>query len=475
MRKVMILVLISFLTTLSVNAFIRSVEEDDVQPPTPGAAGVGDTYYPSLGNGGYDAQHYTLDLDVDLTTNTLAGTVTMNALATQSLSSFNLDFVGFEIDSIIVNGAQAAFAREARELIITPAQPIDNNTPFDVAVTYRGVPGRNIGEVSPFSGGWQLYDGGVYVASEPDGSSLWFPVNDHPTDKATYTYIFTVDSDFVVAANGVLQEVIAEGERTTYVWEASDPTASYLVTVNIAQFTRVEDTTVDGVPIRNYFPAHLVEAIDPAETSFAQTAEMMTLFNQWFGPYPFEVYGAVVADTRLPFALETQTLSLFGSNAYNRNGSAETVVAHELAHSWFGNSISPARWQDIWLNEGFATYASALWIEATQGEEAFQNTMDTWYNVIRRQPRKTIIADPGPRNLFTIAVYYRGAWVLHALRLEVGDATFYDILQTYHAEYAHKTATIPDFIAVAENVSGRDLGDFFQGWLYERNMPPRPA
>lgn len=474
MRKVLILFFVLFLTTISASAFIRGVESEETEPPTPGAAGIGDPYYPALGNGGYDAQHYTLDLDADLSINTISGTVTMNAIATQSLSSFNLDFVGFEISSITVNDVEATFARDGRELIITPAEPIFNGETFDAAVTYSGVPGRDIGNVNPFSGGWQLYDGGVYVASEPDGSSLWFPVNDHPIDKATYTYIFTVDSEFAVAANGLLQEVIEEGDKTTYIWQASDPTASYLVTVNIAQFTRVDDTVVGDVPIRNYFPTSQVNNIDPSQTSFAQTADMMRAFNEWFGEYPFEVYGAVVADTRLPFALETQTLSLFGSNAYETGGAAETVVAHELAHSWFGNSISPATWRDIWLNEGFATYASALWIEATQGDNVFNQTMDSWYNTIRRQPRKTIIADPGPRDLFTIAVYYRGAWVLHALRLEVGDETFYDIIQTYHADYAYQTASIPDFIAVAESVSGRDLTDFFQGWLYERDMPPRP-
>ncbi|MEM9952654.1 MAG: M1 family metallopeptidase [Chloroflexota bacterium] len=438
--------------------------------PTSGASGVGDPYFPELGNGGYDAQHYTIDLDLNLSTLTIAGTVTMQAKATQDLSRFNLDFAGFDITQIAVNDRPATYERENRELMITPALPIRDGRDFTVAITYSGIPGRDVDLPNlPFSRGWTFYDGGVYVASEPDGSSLWFPVNDHPSDKATYTISMTVPDPFIVAANGVLTNTEPENGFTTYTWENRHPTASYLVTVNIAEFARSDDTVVDGVPIRNYFPA---SSQAQGEQVFARTGDMMIFFNDVIVPYPYDAYGAVVADTPLPFALETQTLSLFGNNILTNDVGAQVTIAHELAHSWFGNHVSPATWRDIWLNEGFATYASVLWLEEEYGSQVANTAMDSWYEVART--RRVIIGDPGVENLFSISVYFRGAWTLHALRNRVGDEAFFEIIDVYQTQYAHDSAEIADFIAVAEEVSGRNLEGFFESWLYQPNIPPKP-
>lgn len=434
-----------------------------------GASGVGDTYFPELGNGGYDAQHYTIDLDVDLDATTIAGSVTMSARATQTLSRFNLDFAGFTIDSITVNGREATFTRENRELIITPSSSINDGSLFEVTVDYAGVPGRDVNlPTLPFSRGWTFYSAGVYVASEPDGASLWYPVNDHPSDKATYTTIITVDDPYVVAANGTLEDVSSANGQSTYTWENHDPTASYLVTVNIADFARSDDSVVDGVPIRNYFPEYRQSFGDEV---FSNTAEMMAGFNDNFTAYPFEAYGVVVADTTLPFALETQTLSLYGTNILTRDSGAQVTIAHELAHSWFGNHVSPAMWRDIWLNEGFATYASVLWVEDHYGQDVANRLMDNWYGVVRNN--RVIIGDPGVQNLFSISVYFRGAWTLHALRQEVGDELFFEIIQTYQTQYAYGNAEIADFVAVAEEVSGQELTTFFTQWLYQAEMPLR--
>lgn len=451
-----------------VSARIGETEPDGSEPRS-GATGLNDPYFPDLGNGGYDALHYTLDLDFDMESNQLEATVTMEARATHALSSFSLDFGGFTIQELLVNQQAADYQREERELIITPAFPIQNEAAFEVVVRYSGVPGRNLNLTDfPFAGGWNRYEGGVYVASEPDGASLWYPVNDHPSDKATYTILVTVHDLYTVAANGVLQEVITEGDQSTYVWEAHQPMASYLVTVNIGQFERFDDTEVDGVPIRNYFPAR---SFTQGVRTFSGTADMMRLFTDLFGEYPFDVYGAVVADTRLPFALETQTISLFGTDIYGDGFGTEITISHELAHSWFGNHVSPATWRDIWLNEGFATYASVLWIAEHLGDDAAAQLMNNWYNAMRG--RQVIIGDPGVRNLFSPPVYLRGAWVLHALRGRVGDETFFEILRTYQQAFAHGDATIADFIAVCEEISGQDLTTFFDEWLYQTELPPR--
>lgn len=447
------------------------------QQASPGAPGLGDPYDPLLGNGGYDAQHYTLVLEVDFENIQLAGTVAIDAVATQNLSVFNLDFLGFDIELIEVNGDEARFLRQNRELRITPPEPLLDGEAFTVAVTYSGEPGAGLGRADAFSRGWNWYDGGVFVASEPAGAAHWYPVNDHPMDKATYTFEITVPQPYVVAANGILKEMIDDGDTITYVWETEYPMASYLATVNIADFVEVTEEGPDGVPIRNYFPARLAEAAEPV---FAETAEMMSFFIDTFGPYPFEAYGVVVADTPLFFALETQTISLFGSQVVpgavigvvSQRSNTEIVVAHELAHQWFGNSVTPASWQDIWLNEGFATYASALWVEYKYGAQAFDEMMRFFYSNLAG--RNFTPGDPLDDGLFSTGVYQQGAWTLHALRLAVGDDVFFEILRTYADRFRYGNASTADFIALAEEVSGERLESLFNAWLYVGGVPPVP-
>ncbi len=444
----------------------------------PGATGIGDPYFEMLGNGGYDAQHYTLDLAVDMDDNIISGTVTMDAVATQDLSVFNLDFIGFQISAITVNDKSADYLRKEGELSITPTELLVAGDSFAVDVTYSGVPGEDVEGLNIFSAGWTRYKEGVYVAGEPAGASRWYPVNDHPRDKATYTFRITVPEPYVVAANGLLQASVDNGDTTTYTWDMNQPMASYLATVNIADFALRTQDGPDGLPIRNYFPARLA---DDALAVFERTPEMIAYFSEIFGPYPFEAYGVVMADTPLFFALETQSMSLFGAevvpNAFTEaiprwSTGVESVVAHELAHQWFGDSVSPANWQDIWLNEGFASYASALWIEHTQGQEAFEKEMKGYYGAI--DSRNYTPGLPPEGDLFNRGVYLQGAWTLHALRLEVGDETFFEILRTYYDRFKYANASTADFIAVAEDVSGQDLSALFDAWLFDGGVPPVP-
>jgi aminopeptidase N len=420
-----------------------------------------------LGNSGYDAQHYTLDLAVNMETDVISGSATIRALATQDLDAFNLDLEGLEVGSVAVNGQQAIVMREKGEMRIAPAAPLKANEEFTIVVAYRGVPEGSQLEGTPVTIGWTRYDKGVYVASEPSGASTWYPVNDHPCDKATYTMRITVPDPYVVAANGLLKEMVEAGDTTTYVWESTQPMASYLVTVNIAEFTRQEQTSKAGVPVRNYFPARIADDLDDA---FARTPDMVDYLGSIFGPYPFDAYGVVVADTDLGFALETQTLSLFGRGVATRNAEAEEVVVHELAHQWFGDSISLESWRDIWLNEGFATYAQWLWLEQTEGRVAYNARIDEMHQVVKEE------APPPPGNppaddLFNAGVYLRGGLTLHALRQQVGDAAFFNILKTYAGRYKYGNASTNDFIALSEEVSGQKLEELFDAWLYAADMP----
>ena len=460
------ILLLFMLTSLIVGGSLATAQDPTGQP---GTAGLDDEYFPNLGNGGYDVQHYTIVLSVDMESGEIDAETTIEATATQDLSGFNLDLRGLEVSEILLDEEAIEFSREGSEMTLTPNSTLVEGSQFVVMVRYAGEPNGATLAGIPLAMGWNQYDRGVYVASEPAGAQTWYPVNDHPLDKATYTYEITVPQPYVVAANGLLVETIEDGDLVTYIWEASDPMASYLATVNIAEYVLLEEEGPAGLPIRNYFPA---DVANEASALFGNTAEMIALFNDRFGPYPFEAYGVVMADRNLGFALETQTISLFGRNILT-NGRAESTIAHELAHQWFGNSISPASWQDIWLNEGFASYAMVLWAEHLGGVEYRDTMVGVFYDQMADGSYPPV-ADPSPNALFNSAVYYRGALTLHALRLAVGDEVFFDILRTYSERFHNGNAITADFIAIAEELSQQDLADFFNVWLYETNLPPIP-
>jgi aminopeptidase N len=438
--------------------------------PSPGDDGIGDPYNPQLGNGGYDVQHYDLTLDVDVASNIVDGTASLDIIATQDLSAFNLDFLGLTVESVTVNDTEAAFTRNARELSITPADAIAEGDEFNVTVVYTGQPEPTSDQLQNI--GWVQYATGVYVVGEPSGAATWFPVNDHPLDKASYTFTVTVPQPYQVSANGLLQSQTDQADFTTFVWQMNDPMASYLATVNIADFVVIEAEGLDGLPIRHYLEASIA---DEAAEQVARTGDMIEFFSEIFGPYPFEAYGATYVNTHLGFvALESQTMSVFGTAMFrDPRGGPETVVAHELVHQWFGNSVSLARWEDMWLNEGFATYGSFLWVEDQYGRAQLDGIMDGLYASLEAEQYS-----PGNplanESLFNSGVYIQGAWTLHALRLTVGDEIFFEILRTYADEFQYGNVTTQDFIAVAERIAARDLADFFDAWLFDGGVPSRP-
>lgn len=439
-----------------------------VQHPINAAPGLDDPLYPLLGNGGYDAQHYTIALTVDVDTNTISGTTTISATALADLATFNLDFLGLTLHEVTVNGAAAQTERDGQELSITPVTPVAADTTFTVVLAYSGQPQPVVDPGVPFSGvGWLYYeDVGSYVISEPSGAMGWYPNNNHPLDKATYSFYITVPDSYVVAANGLLVNIVERNGLHTYHWEAGDPMASYLATVNVANFDMLIEEGPEGLPIMNFFPPDRSARL---QRTFAVTSDMIAHFSELVAPYPFESYGAIVMEVSLGGALETQTRSIFG-----RTATIDMIIAHELAHQWFGNSVSPATWRDLWLNEGFATYFQHLWTEHEKGEQIFQATMRGMHVALRNQQLPPP-ADPPLDNLFGPSVYTRGAITLHALRLTLGDETFFEILRTYYDRFQGGNAGTADFIAVAEEVSGQDLTDFFDAWLYGQVIPDLPG
>jgi aminopeptidase N len=435
-----------------------------------GSSGIGDPYFPMMGNGGYDVQHYDLDIKVDLSLQRINAVAKIDAQSLSSLSGFNLDLNDFDIGTVKVNGQPAGFDLGDGELVVTPAVPILSNTPFAVEISYGGKPGGNTSRhPTTYLDGWNFYPGGVIVAGEPTGAETWFPSNNHPRDKATFTMNITAAKPYVVAANGVLEGETDNGDGTqTYRWVMDEPMATYLATIAIGNFDLVEDMPVNGIPIRSYL-AHDIhnKVADPV----SRIPEVVDFFNSVFGPYPFDACGVVVHDLDLGFALENQTLVVLGSSFVD-----DWVIVHELSHQWFGDSVSLSEWKDIWLNEGFASYAELLWKEHEEGLSAAEEDIRWYYDALSDMAKRDTIriGDPGPDRLFDITVYKRGALVLHALRRKVGDEVFFRILREYFLRYRDGNATTTGFISLAEDLGDMDLEDFFQAWLYEVPMPPIP-
>jgi aminopeptidase N len=378
-----------------------------------------------------------------------------------------LDFSGLTIEQVTVNGQTGKYHLNERELTITPSQQIHDGDIFTVAVAYSGSPKSSHSVGTWFHSGWfHTEDNEVYVSSEISGAATWYPVNDHPLDKAAYSFLITVPKPYVVAANGLLQQEVDNGDTVTYVWEAVEPMASYLAALNIAEYVIETELGSDGLLIRNYFPPDFPEA---SKEGFDQLVEMIAFFSDRFGPYPFEAYGAVIVDIPDFGAMETQTLSQHSQNPY---ALSEYVVAHELAHQWFGNSVSLKIWQDLWLKEGAATYAGWLWMEKKDGVEALDTKVRGAYQLQAWSPNPP--GNPSPTDLYNKTIYDRGAMTFHALRLRVGDEVFFQILRTYTERFRFGNASTADFIAIAEEVSGQDLGGFFDAWLYAKQIPAIP-
>jgi len=431
----------------------------------PGADGVGDPYFPALGNGGYDVDHYTLDLSWRADEGALDGVTTIEAAATQDLSRFNLDLSGMEVRSVTVDGEAAAMDRSERELTVSPAAAIAEGDDFTTVVTYSGQPMTVTEGTDVFDLGWKTDGREAYVVSEPTGAATFFPVNDHPTDKATYTFRITAPADQVVAANGLLASKDDVGQGTTsWTYEARDPMASYLVQIAIGDYELVEAGEVDGVVVRHAFHRSLAAE---ARVTVERTAEMIRLLAEVYGPYPFEAYGVLAVDEDLGFALETQTLTIIGADIARRGRSADVILLHELSHQWVGDAVSPSTWKDIWLNEGFATYAEWLFTERTGGMSA----ADSARRYIGNPGLDLPAGDPGSDELFSGTVYIRGGMTLQALRERVGDDSFFKNLRTWIDEHRDESASTTDFIALAERTSGEELDALFQAWLYADRLP----
>jgi aminopeptidase N len=448
---------------------------------TPGAPGIGDPYYPLDGNGGYDVAHYDLAVQYDPATDVLTGVATIHAVATQGLSAFNLDFEGMEVRSVTIDDEDATWTRNAGELTVTPEDSLENGEEFTTVVRYDGVPDTIQDDLG--TSGFMHTDDGAIVAGQPDVAATWFPANDHPRDAASVSVSATVPAELEALSNGVLEDRETEDGWTTWSWHAAEPMATYLVTLAIGEFD-VHEYREDGIEYWDALDPDLFALdLDPAtegpsagevaEGSLARQPEVVDFLSEIFGPYPFGSAGGVVDDfPELQFALETQTRPIYASTFFADPLGGDLVVVHELAHQWIGDLLRLDEWQHIWLNEGFATYAEWLWLE----KEGVATPQEVFDDVAANAPPEfweLTIGDPGADvgRLFDIAVYYRGAMTLQALRQTVGDEVFFDIVEEWVSSRAGDAVTTDEFVRLAEKLSGMELDDLFETWLFTAGRP----
>jgi aminopeptidase N len=423
-----------------------------------------DPYFPDNGDPRYRVHRYELTLDYRPGPNRLAGAARLNAIAGRApLTEFQLNLADFRVGRVKVDGRAPHYTHRGGRLRIRPPKPIRAGAAFTVEVHWSGNP-KPVS--SPWGGiGWEELEDGALVASQPVGAPSWYPCNDRPADKASYQISVTTPSAYSVVAGGRLLTRTTKASTTTWVYEQPAPTSSYLVGLSIGRYQTVllGDPGDAGVPQYGHIPARLLPQFS---RDFARQPAMMEVFQQVFGPYPFGEYAVVVTEEELDVPVEAQGLSLFGANHVDGARGSERLVAHELAHQWFGNSVSVADWRHIWLNEGFAKYAEWLWSERSGGPTAAQLAA-TAHGKLATLPQDLRLSDPGRKRMFDDRLYERGGLVLHAVRCALGDEAFFRMLRNWAGVHRGGTVTTGAFTTHTARFANRPLD--------ETALPPLPS
>lgn len=441
--------------------------------------GVGDRLFPHLGNPGYDVQSYDLAFTYSGTNREpLTAVTTIDARTTAPLEHVNLDFAHGTVRSVEVNGAPAAFTGAGEDLVLTPRAELPENSAVRITVRHTSDPTYAEGK----DGGWVRTADGLAMANQADAAHLVFPCNDHPSDKALFTIRVTAPRGHTAVANGLPVGVHRETGTTTWTYRTAHPMATELAQVSIGRSTVLRRTGPRGLPLRDVIPAKDRGTLGPW---LRKTPAQMRWMERKVGAYPFETYGVLIADARTGFELETQTLSLFERELFTRSEYpkwyVESIMVHELAHQWFGNSVSPRTWSDLWLNEGHATWYEALYAQE-KANRSMQTRMKAAYGASDRwraaggPPAEPKAPGAGQKtSIFRPIVYDGAALFLYALRQEIGHPAFDRLERSWVNVHRDGVAGTDDFQDLASRTAGRDLSGFFRAWLYGRKTPPMPG
>lgn len=422
-------------------------------------------------NLGFEVTHYDLDLTYRVEPNLLQGEAVLHIRALEALDKLTLDLGGAMVARRITAKHAprvAKFRLSGGKLRLNFAETIAEGQEFELCIRYGGAP-RPLrtpwGDI-----GWEETESGSLVASQPNGAPSWFPCDDTPSAKATYDIRITADDPFVVISNGKLvSRRRAGGSMTRWHYRVKHPMATYLATVQVGEYIDIPL----GPNVRAWAPARLKQVV---LEEFAQQQEMVDFYSALFGHYPFADYQVVITDDELEIPLEAQGMSIFGSNHVKGDHAFERLIAHELSHQWFGNSVGLSEWKDIWLNEGFACYCEWLWFEHAHGRPAHESAR-SHYQVLARKKQDILLSDPGTHDMFDDRVYKRGALTVHALRRLLGDELFFLTVREYLSAAQHSTVTPDDLIsrlrAVAIDPSAVDA--LLDEWLNHEALPKFPA
>jgi aminopeptidase N len=420
-------------------------------------------FFPRAGSRAYDALHYGAVISYQRRDGSVRVHEWMLARAEAPLRSLSLDLYGLRVRGVQVDGSPARFEHARGKLAIRAPEEIEPGEEFKVALTYRGRP-QSL--VDPDGGreGWQRTDDGALAVGEPLGTATWLACNNVPADKATFAFEIVVPRPLVAVSNGRLFRIGERESSRLYRWEEMQPMSPYLATVAISR-GRLVKSQVAGIPAwtvvdpRMERAARLVRRTLPGVIRFE---------SRVFGDYPFAYTGAILDYApHLGYALETQTRPIYTFDP------SRSLLVHEMAHQWFGDSVGLERWPDIWLNEGFATWAQWYFAERHGGRNAGR----VFEELLREPASKEALWNPppghpgSPENLFAVSVYVRGAMTLEALRQKIGTEAMVRVLRTWAAEHRYGNATTREFVDLSEQVAGRPLDGFFQRWLYQRGKP----
>ncbi|UUN29572.1 M1 family metallopeptidase [Streptomyces sp. FIT100] len=443
----------------------------------PEALGIGDPLFPHLGNPGYDVLAYDIAFTYGGSNSKPLDAVTkIDARATDRLDRINLDFSRGTVRSVRVNGESAGFETVGEDLVITPARAVASGQGLAITVTHTSAP------IGKGDGGWVRTADGLAMVNQADAAHRVFPCNDHPADKARFTFRITAPAGLTAVANGLPLAKAQAGPTATWLYRTRHPMATELAQVSIGKSAVVHRSGPGGLPVRDVVPEADRALLEPW---LKKTPGQIEWMESKVGRYPFETYGALIVAATTGFELETQTLSLFERSMFTRPEFPEwyvdSIMVHELAHQWFGNSVTPRRWADLWLNEGHASWYEALYAEE-HAQQSLEERMreayarsDSW-RAAGGPPAAPKPSPPGEQiGLFRPIVYDGSALVLYALRQEIGKDAFERLERLWVAENRDDTATTADFTALASRVAGRDLSAFLKAWVYGEKTPAMPG
>jgi hypothetical protein len=417
---------------------------------------------------GFDVQKYTITLTINDIAHSISGNVVANVLATSNLDAIDYNLVGLNVSQVLVNDVSNAYTYTGG-IVHIPLTGITNGTLFNTKVVYSGTP---VLSADVYHIGMIFSSTTVFTLSDPDASRNWWPCYDHPWDKAIVDLHITMRGDWLVACNGIRESTVDNGDGTkTTNWIGSNPMSPYLACVTASNYREIDQTYGD-MPIMNFVSN---AQYNNALVDFASLPTMISVFSQKYGPYPFEKYGNTVVNMTTFGAMEHQTMTTMGTNYITGNQAGQYGIAHELSHQWYGNCLTPLTFMDVWLSEGFATYSEAVWEESQHGfnsmcsyvESYFHNYYLSWES----SSNPATIYNPSFSTYFNPQSYQKSASVLHMLRLQVGEANFWSIMQSWFTAHHNGNIITEEFEILCETISGQDLHQFFQQWIYSAGIP----